>query len=124
MPSGGKLSDHARKEIRRLARAGWTLGALARKFGVFPNTIRYWAYPENRKQLRGKELAEHRKKTRDRQRAKRAKMTKKERAEHNRRALKNHRARLAKMTKKEREELKRKQQEYQRAYRAAHKGNA
>ena len=116
MASAGKLSDHARKEIRRLARVGWTLSALARKFGVFPNTIRYWAYPENRKQLRGKELADRRRKQREHQHAKRAKMTKKERAEHARRQSEYKRAWLAKMTKKERAEFDRKRREEGRAY--------
>ncbi len=113
------LSDRERKEIRRLRRAGWTISALARKFGVACNAIRYWVYPERRKRLRGKELAEHRRKQREYQRAKKTKRTKKEQAEHIRRQRENKRARLDRMTKKERAELKRKQREYQRAYWAA-----
>ena len=69
---------------------------MARKFGVSRSTIHYWAYPERRRRLQGKELAEHRKKHREYERAKRAKRTDEEQAEH-----------------------RKKHREYQRAYRAA-----
>ena len=113
------LSDRERKEIQRLHRAGWTISALARKFGVARNAIRYWVYPERRKRLRGKELAEHNKKQRDCQRAQKAKRTKKEQAEHIRRQRENKRAWLARMTKKELAEFKRKAREYERARKQA-----
>ena len=113
------LSDRERKEIQRLHRARWTISALAWKFCVARNAIRYWVYPERRKRRRGKELAEHNKKQRDFQRAQKAKRTKKEQAEHIRRQRENRRAWLARMTKKELAEFRRKAREYARARYAA-----
>ena len=88
---------------------------MARKFGVSRAVIRYWAYPERRRRLQGKELAERRRKQRDRQRAKKAKMTDEEQAEHARRQRENKRAWLARMTKKERAEFERKRRAYYKA---------